>query len=434
MTDPALAGAGSGASAVPSGQAPVRSIVQARNAVAAIFLFNGLTASSWVSRIPAARVQLHLAPGQLGLLLLCPAIGSLLALPLAGQLVLHLGTRRTCAVFAVVCSAGVATAGIGVGARVAVLAGVGLFAFGLGTGVVDVAMNVEAAAVEQRLGRSIMPRFHAGWSVGGVFGALVGAAVSGIGVPVPVHLAVMGAIAALASLVAVRWYLADAEVSPATAASGSAADSATKPEKGAALRAWRERRTLLIGLLVLCAALTEGIANDWLGLSVVDGYHQRQWVGALAYGFFVGTMTLGRTFGTSLIDRVGRVVSVRLAVVAATIGVLLVVVGPWLAAAFLGALFWGSGAALGFPLGMSAAADDPAHSPPRVSVVASIGYVAFLAGPPLVGFVADGVGIRRAVAVVFAALVVLALLAPVLRPLGLGGTAPSGNGDGALTS
>jgi hypothetical protein len=316
--------------------------------------------------------------------------------------------------------------GAGVSAHLALVAGAGLFFFGLGASVWDVAMNVEGAAVEQALTRSIMPRFHAGWSLGSVAGALVGAGFAALGPPLVVHLAITSVLALALAEIAGQWFLA---ADPHT-------DAAPAPPR-AALRAWTERRTLLIGLVLLSVALVEGVANDWYGLSLVDGYHQRQVFGALGFGVFVTMMMTGRIVGTSLIDRFGRVAVLRTSALTAAVGVALVVVGPWLPIAIVGGVLWGAGAALGFPMAISAAADDPVWAAPRLGVVTSIGYLAYLAGPPLVGFVADGVGVRRAVGVVLVALVVIAVLAPVERPLeGTGGTsgAPSGNGESALTS
>ncbi len=401
-------------------------VLRARNAVFAVFFINGLLMASWISRIPAVRSTLDLSPGQLGLLLLCPALGSALALPTAGHVVLRLGARGALHVFSVVCAGGVMVAGAGVSGHQPLVAALGLFLFGLGTSLWDVAMNVEGAAVEQGLRRSIMPRFHAAWSLGSVAGALVGAGFAAVGAPLVVHLLIAGAVCLVAAEVACRWFLVadphgDAEPAPPRAA----------------LRAWTERRTLLIGVVTLCAALVEGVANDWFGLTLVDGYHQREVFGALGFGVFVTMMTAGRTVGTMVIDRFGRVVTLRCSALAAGVGILLVVVGPWLPIAILGGVLWGAGAALGFPMGMSAAADDPVWAAPRLGVVTSIGYLAFLAGPPLVGFVADGVGVRRAVSVVLVALVLIAVLAPVERPLEPAEGAPgplSGKGDGALTS
>jgi MFS family permease len=401
-------------------------VLRARGAVFSVFFINGLLMASWISRIPAVRSTLDLSPGQLGLLLLCPAVGSAIALPTAGHVVLRLGARGALHVFSVVCAGGVAVAGAGVSAHQPLLAAFGLFLFGLGTSLWDVAMNVEGAAVEQALRRSIMPRFHAAWSLGSVAGALVGAGFAAVSAPLVVHLLIASAVCLAAAQVACRWFLA--------ADPHGAAEPA--PPR-AALRAWTERRTLLIGVVTLCAALVEGVANDWFGLTLVDGYHQREVFGALGFGVFVTMMTTGRALGTLVIDRLGRVLTLRLSALAAAVGIILVVVGPWLPIAILGGVLWGAGAALGFPMGMSAAADDPVWSAPRLGVVTSIGYLAFLAGPPLVGFVADEVGVRRAVSVLLVALVLIAVLAPVERPLELPEGAPgplSGSGDGALTS
>jgi MFS family permease len=128
-------------------------------------------------------------------------------------------------------------------------------------------------------------------------------------------------------------------------------------------------------------------------------------------------MTLGRWFGPGLIDRFGRVPVLRTSAVVAFIGLMLVVFGQLLAVAVVGSVLWGLGAALGFPVGMSAAADDPQRAAARVSVVASIGYTAFLAGPPLIGFLGDHVGVLRALTVAAGLLALAILIAGACRPI-----------------
>ncbi|BAS16702.1 inner membrane protein YbjJ [Arthrobacter sp. Hiyo8] len=139
-------------------------------------------------------------------------------------------------------------------------------------------------------------------------------------------------------------------------------------------RAWRERRTLLLGLLVLGLALAEGAAGDWVALALADGHGQSDAAGAIGYGIFVTFMTVGRFAGTVVLDRFGRVPVMRWCSATAVVGLALFVFAPvpWLAFAALA--IWGLGASLGFPVGMSAAADDPAHAAARVSVVSTIGY------------------------------------------------------------
>jgi MFS family permease len=168
---------------------------------------------------------------------------------------------------------------------------------------------------------------------------------------------------------------------------------------------------------VLCMAFTEGTGNDWLAIAVIDGYHTTPVLGPLTFAIFLAAMTIGRWFGPGLLDRYGRVRTVRVSAAVALVGLLLVVFGGYLGVAMAGSVLWGLGTALGFPVGMSAAADDPARSAARVSVVASIGYTAFLAGPPLIGFVGDHVGVLRALVIAAGLLTVSALVAGNTRPL-----------------
>ena len=171
---------------------------------------------------------------------------------------------------------------------------------------------------------------------------------------------------------------------------------------------------LLIGLVMLVSAFTEGAANDWISVAFVDGYDLPAWAGVLGFATFLSFMTLGRVVGASMLDRWGRVPVLRVMLVAAGIGSLGVVFGTT-ATAFVGAAIWGFGVALGFPVGMSAAADDPRHAAVRVSVVSTIAYGAFLIGPPALGFLGDHWGVLRSLSVV-SAMIILALLAlPAMR-------------------
>lgn len=377
----------------------------ARNAVAAVFAVNGFAVASWMSRIPEVRDTLRLTPGQLGALLLAVSAGAMLGLPFAGGLTRRFGPRRIVAGGAVLAAAGMTLGGVGTGiAGSAWVTAMGLFAVGFGTGVWDVAMNVEAAAIEHVAGQTIMPRFHAAFSLGTVAGAAVGAAAAATGSSLTGHL--VGAAIVVAALpgYAVRAFL------PA------AADPAPSSVERRPWHAWTELRTLWIGLLVLAMALTEGTANDWLAVALVDGYHVPHWVGVLGFTIFLTAMTAGRTAGTVLLDRFGRTRVLWATMAAAGLGVLAVVFGGRLPLVFAGAVAWGLGASLGFPVGMSAAADEPAHAAARVSVVSTIGYTAFLAGPPFLGYLGDHLGTRYAVLVVAVLLVPASAVVRATRP------------------
>jgi MFS family permease len=382
----------------------------ARNAVAVVFALNGLAFASWVSRIPESRALLGLTPGQLGTVLLALSVGSIVALPAAGTWVHRFGASRVVGSAAVVDAAGLVAAGTGVGTGQVWLTATGLLLLGFGSGVWDVAMNVEGAAVERAARRTIMPRFHAAFSLGTVVGAGVGAAAAGLGVPGVAHLGALAVLVALAPAVAVRRFL-PAGNEPGGHVSGSGAGRPRHP-----LRAWTEPRTLVLGLMVLALALTEGVANDWLAVALVDGYQVPAWVGASGFALFVAAMTAGRMTGPLVLDRYGRVPVLGVTMAMAAVGVCGVVFGsgPWLVIA--GIVLWGTGASLGFPVGMSAAADDPAHAAARVSVVSTIGYTAFLAGPPALGALGDRVGVLDALLVVAVLLMPSALAVPAARP------------------
>jgi cyanate permease len=150
---------------------------------------------------------------------------------------------------------------------------------------------------------------------------------------------------------------------------------------------------------------------------VIDGYGAAPVVGPLAFAVFLAAMTLGRWFGPAMIDRRGRVIMVRASAVLALVGLLGVVFGAVLPVVMVGAALWGLGTALGFPVAMSAAADDPRQAAARVSVVAAIAYTAFLAGPPLIGFLGDEIGVLRALSVVAGLLILAAAISGVTRPL-----------------
>ena len=372
---------------------------KAMYAVYAVFILNGFMFATWASRIPQVRDGLELNPQRLGLVLLAIAIGSLISMPLAGLVISRLGAARTVSVMSLIGASGLAIAAIGYQYGVAPVVP-GLFLLGLGSGTWDVAMNVEGAEVERRLGHSIMSRFHAGFSVGTVAGAMIA-----LGVSVTAHLIAVAVLVAATATPAVRGFLPVAQH-----------DEHHEGERRNPLKAWTEPRTLLIGVFVFTMAFTEGTGVDWLGVAVIDGYDAAPALGSLTFAVFLGAMTLGRWFGPALLDRHGRVPVIRVTGVTAVLGLVIVVYGGSLAAAMAGAALWGVGVSLGFPVGMSAAADDARHSAGRVSVVSSIGYLAFLAGPPFVGFLGHEVGTLRALTAAAALVSLGVLISGVLRP------------------
>lgn len=383
---------------------------RARRGTYASFIVNGFAIASWAARIPQVRDHFHLSPAALGLVLLAIAAGTFITLPLSGVLIHQFTSRGT--VLASGLLASVALVLVAAGYLIGVVPVVmGLFLFGVAVGAWDPAQNVQGAVVERQLGRSIMPRFHAAFSVGTVGGAVVGVGMVALHVPVPLHMVLVAFVLGVVLPLEVRHFLPDAgEEAPAQ-------ETGAPGRTGSAFRRWLEPRTLIIGVFVLAFAFTEGTGNDWIAVAMIDGYHAPAWLGTLAFAVFLAGMTGVRWFGSSLLDRYGRLVTVRTLAGVAVTGLLLFVFGRTLGLAFLGALLWGMGASLGFPTGMSAAADEPTAAAGRVSVVASIGYLAFLGGPPTVGFLGNQFTVLHALAAVAIVLAVSILLAGALRPL-----------------
>lgn len=373
-----------------------------RTSVAIAFALNGLLFATLVSRLPDVRADLRLSNAALGLLMISGSVGSVLSLPLSGRVIERLKPGRTVASGALVVGVGLLVAALGATVvEWSPLAALGLFLFGVGTSLWDVAMNVEAADVERRLGRTIMPRFHAGWSIGSIVGSAIGIVMAALDVPVVLHYAVLALGGVILALRSARTLLPVEE---------------QHESQGPRASAWREPRTIAIGLLVLCYATVEGTANDWLSLGIIDGYDVPHWVGVAGFCVFVVSMTVGRLAGTAALDRLGRATVLWACSGAAAVGVLIAVFGGSLPVLFIGVVIWGLGASLGFPVGMSAAADDPARAAARVSVVATIGYAAFLAGPPLLGVLGDAVGTLHALVVVAVLMVPASVTVLAARP------------------
>lgn len=380
-------------------------MTRARNAVALVFALNGLCFASLVSRLPDLRASLELDNSALGLLLLAIAAGSIVAMPSAGRIIERTSAAAVVRLGAVLVALGLSAAMVGTLLGSVPVVAAGLLTHGAGSGLWDVAMNVEGAAVERELGRTVMPRFHAAWSVGSIAGAGLGIPMAAVHAPLLLHVGGVGLVSLL-----VVWALTTAFL-PSPTGDG-VEDAAADPVRSA----WREPRTLAIGVMVLSFALVEGTANDWLSLALIDGYGVQHWVGVAGFTVFVCAMTLGRLFGPVLLDRFGRARLLWACAGATAAGIVLVVFGGSVLLVGAGIVIWGLGASLGFPVGISAAADDPARSAARVSVVSTIGYGAFFVGPPALGWLADHVGTLEALLAIALLMVPAAITVGAARP------------------
>jgi fucose permease len=379
-----------------------------RNALFVIFGLCGFAMASWAARVPTVRDLLHASTEQMGLLILGISAGSFAGLLIASHVIARFGPTRT--ILWCYCAASLGLVLAGVAAAVApnaVVLFLALALFGGGASMTDVSMNLSGAANERAIGRTLMPMYHAGFSLGTVAGAAVGSLLELLDVPLGLHFTVVGLGSIVVTVVLVRSLQPVEEPRHADERQQGWRDR---------LAVWRNPRILLIGLIVLGMAFAEGSANDWLSLAMVDGHGVSHPAGAAIFGVFVAAMTVGRVAGVRLLDRFGRVPVLRVSAGLAVAGLLLVIVVPSVPVAIVGVVLWGLGAALGFPVGMSAAADDPRTATASVAAVATIGYVAFLIGPPLIGLLGEQFGLLRALLVVLALIVVAGLCSPAARP------------------
>ncbi|MFE6233991.1 MFS transporter [Cellulosimicrobium sp. NPDC057862] len=402
-------------------------VARARWALMVQFGLFGVIGASWMSRLPSVREALGISASQLGLLLVVGGLGSLVSVVSAGAVVARFGSRTTLVVATVGNVVGFGLVALGTGTGGVALFAVGAFLNGVCGALTNVPINICAASVEQHVGRAILPHFHAAFSIGAAGGALVAAAFSWahVGITVQIVVVTLAVTVARAVLIAPATALAPDQVAPSGTTDlvddGPAPSAATAPRRGAgvraALAAWREPRTLLIGLVLLASSLSEGSAGNWLSIAVVDGFEVREALGAVAYGTFVGAMTVFRFAGTGLIDRFGRVSVLRASGVSALVGLLVFGLAPSLPLAWVGIVLWGCGAALANPVAIAAASDDPAHAAPRVAVATSFSTVAMLTAPPLLGLLVDQVGARHMLLVICAATVLSLAVAGQVRPL-----------------
>ena len=388
--------------------------VRWRAAIFAIFLASGLSIATWASRVPDIKLALDIDNAQMGLLLLGMGVSSIIGISTSPAVMARTGARV--GMLATMLTFAVGLTLVGVGTNVmgsAPMVVIGLVLFGFGNGSLDVMMNVEATAVEQQMGKTILPVFHAFFSFGTVIGAGLGALAVHLGANVSLHsFVVAGVIAVLAVVCFANVPVREAALDPAPAEKPH-----WRERMHVALEAWREPRTYALGVVMLGMSFAEGGANDWLALGVSEDHGAGPAAGAAALATFSVAMTVVRLFGGPLVDRFGRVIVLRILAITAAGGILLFILAPNTPLVFVAAALWGIGASLGFPLGMSAAADDPAKAAARVSAAATIGYIAFLGGPPVLGFISEHVGLLNTLYILVVLAALSGLFSAAARPL-----------------
>ena len=373
---------------------------KARWAVVAMFFINGALFANWVSRIPQIQDKLNLSEGELGLVLLGVAVGVLTALSLVGGMIARFGSRRVTVLGALALCVLLPLLAVMPGAAAL---WINLFLFGYAMSTMDVAMNAQAVDVERLFSKPLMSSFHAAFSVGGFVGAAMGSTMAGQGIAPEQHFLIASGIFMLVLL------LTGPSLLPAP------------PRKETSQREpvfqLPPRFLWPLGIVAFCAAIGEGAMADWSAvyLSNIVGTD----AGTAAFGFaaFSLTMTAGRLLGDRLAARFSPVLVVRVGGVLAAVGLLLAILLPQVIPALIGFAAVGAGISIAIPLAFSAAGNMP-NLPEGTGIagVATIGYAGFLAGPPVIGLIAELSSLRVALLLIMLLVGSLALTANALRP------------------
>ena len=368
--------------------------MQHRLAITGIFALNGAVFSAWYARLPAIQDGLGLTPGQIGIALLGAPLGLLLAQPATGAIVARRGSRPLVAAAPLYLLACVLPA-LAVDLPTLVLA---VFVAGAANGVLDISMNANGLALERRSGRRLFSSLHAAFSFGALGGAAAAGAFAALGVGPVAHLLAWSGAGAIVALVLVSQLLADA---PA-----ARAPRRTRP------RARPSRRLLTLSAIAFCVLLAEGAVFDWSGIFLAREAGASQGAAALGLALFSLTMGIGRLGGDAAAARIGAPALARGGAAIAAAGLALAAIVTTTPVALAGFALMGIGLSVVFPLTLRSAGRDSTH---ELAAVSAIGYTGFLAGPPLIGLLAELGDLRSALALAISACAVAALLATALR-------------------
>ncbi|HEX3650701.1 MAG TPA: MFS transporter [Pseudonocardiaceae bacterium] len=375
-----------------------------RVAVIATFAFNGVVVGTWTSRVPAVAAHVHASPGSLGLVLLGGSIGLIVAAPLVSRLCLWFGAKVVVPPCVILCS--VAMTLIGVAGTVPWL-GVAMFGLGMAIGALDVSMNIAAVSVVRELDRPLMPTFHGAYSFGALGGGvLAGALVAAGWSPVP-HFVVVAGIGVLLAVAVAR-----------DMPGGRPAPAAGQPKQPVARMVPPIRRLALwlMAGIMLCSAVAEGASGDWSALFLVRERDVSQSAATVGFACFNVAMAVARLLGERWERRWGPYRLLGGGAAVAAVGMFAVVIAPWVVVSYIGFALVGMGLAFSFPvtIGLAGAAgrrSDGSGGEREIGFVTTIAYSGFLAGPPVIGAIAQTTDIAVGLGVVG---LVVALIVPMV--------------------
>ncbi|MBC3788118.1 MFS transporter [Spirosoma utsteinense] len=367
-----------------------------------VFASDSILFGSWVSHIPYVKAKLHLSDSELGLLLFAMPVGLLTMNPITGWVIAKLGEARACFWSAVGLCISIC---IPLNAPNPFILAIGLFLLGLNAALINVAMNTCATNLERARGIVIMSSCHGMWSLGGLLGSGVAGAVIAFHVSPPIHVMVMAGLVLLMTL-ALQSTLADIPSSSQTDTGEKTGSSFVKPN----------RDLLLMILIGLALAMGEGAAFDWSAVYLRETLGASSQIAALGFGSFSLTMTGFRFLGDAIIPKIGAKRWLQIGGVLAAAGLFFAIALPYPPTALIGFALLGAGCSLGAPILYAAALRVPGIPPAAgLATFATFSFIGFLAGPPVIGFVAEAFGLYYGLGFVAVMLLISAWLSRIVN-------------------
>jgi MFS family permease len=368
-----------------------------RLALAFFFFLSGLRFASWASRIPDIQAQLHMSDAALGSVLFALPVGSISGLPISGNLVAKFGSRNMLLVSTLLFP--VSMIGIGM-VNSSIALALQLYFFGLTGNLMNISVNTQAVSLEALYGRSIMASFHGLWSVGGFSGALIGTLmVSAHLNPLQHFIWVSGIGLALAFC-----------IYPFTL------KKETRGKKKGSLLNKPDPYLLIIGFIAFGSMVCEGTMFDWSGVYFLKVIKTSAHLRSLGYISFMSAMATGRFLGDKLITKFGAKKVLQISGIVIASGLLLAVILPTIVTATVGFLLVGFGVSSVVPLCYAMAGKSKKMAPSlAIATVSSIGFIGFLMGPPLIGYIAQASSLRISFTVIACLGASIYFMAPRLR-------------------
>lgn len=383
-----------------------RQLGKVRAGVCTLFACFGMTMATWAVHLPSVQRATGMSTAMVGTILLISGMGALAGMQVCGPLADRLGSS-TVGLFAGAAMAVSVLAPLAASSTAWVAGGALLF--GAATGSADVAMNAAAVDVERTYGRPIMGSFHAIFSMGSV----AGSALATVGFLL--HLPTLAASAAVALIVVAILLAVSGSLRGADLGDPVVEVPAETPSEPTS-RSAHLLRVIVLGSVAFLLLLSEGAAMDWSSLHAQQHFTAAPALGSVAFGCFVTAMTIGRFGADRIAGRFGSVATVRWGCVLAALGVSTVFLAPGIPVALAGWVLFGFGLAGGIPQVFTAAGNIGPASGRVLARVVGMGYVAMLAGPALIGWLAELSSINTALLLPLCAIAVCAIAAPAVRP------------------